>query len=144
MKLSIGMIGQIYAAGRNYINLILGFCTSLGLLSVTQSKTLTESFAEVYQGISLIAHGFTSIWQVLVVVGGPLVGAIVAWWASRSAKPENQAASLVAQAQDPTNPVKQEAAKVAVSNAAVLAGAEKVVNPSIADNPATLPAVTKA
>lgn len=141
MKLSVETLARIYAAGRNYASLVIGFCTSLGLISVAQSKTLTESLGQIYDGVALITQGFTSIWQVLVVVGGPFVGAILAWYAQRSAKTPNVVQQVVATAQDPTDPKKAEAAKVVLANAAVQAGAEKVVAPGIADNPATLPNV---
>lgn len=91
MKLSFETLARIYAAGRNYANLAIGFCASLGLISIAQQKTLTESLSEVYAGVSQIVHGLSSIWQILVVVGGPFVGAIMAWYAQRSAKTTNQA-----------------------------------------------------
>lgn len=90
MKLSFETLARIFAAGRNYANLVIGFCASLGLISVAQQKTLTESLSEMAAGLSQIVHGLSSIWQILVVVGGPFVGAILAWYAQRSAKTVNQ------------------------------------------------------
>lgn len=94
MKLSFETLARIYAAGRNYANLVIGFCASLGLISVAQQKTLTESLAEVYAGVSQIAHGLSSIWQILVVVGGPFVGAVLAWYAQRSATTPKQSEAV--------------------------------------------------
>lgn len=94
MKLSLETVARLYAAGRNYANMAIGFAASLGLISAAQSKTLTESLSEVWAGISQIVHGLTSIWQVLVIVGGPFVGAVLAWYAQRSAKTDNKAASI--------------------------------------------------
>ncbi len=144
MAFSLETVARIYASGRNYVNLGLGFATSVGLFSVAQSKTLTESLTEVYTGISQVAHGLTSIWQVLVVVGAPAVGAVLAWYAQRSAKTENKQASIIATAADPNDPKASEA-KVAIVNAAAsLPEVQKVVAPALADIPATASAVVKA
>jgi hypothetical protein len=112
MKLSFETLARIYAAGRNYANMIVGFAASLGLISVAQQKTLTESLGEVWSGISQIAHGLTSIWQVLVVVGGPFVGAVLAWYAQRSAKGEAQAAAIGANPDTKVEPQPDGSAKV--------------------------------
>ena len=144
MKLSVEMIGRIWASGRNYISLVAGAAASIGLMSAAQQKGISEGLDQITAGVAQIVHGGQSIWVILVAVGGPFVGAVAAWYAQRSAKAPAQAAALVAQANDPTNPAKQEEAKVVVSNAAVLSGAQKVVNPEIADNDKTLSAVTKS
>lgn len=94
MKLSLETIARLYAAGRNYANLVIGFGVSLGLVSAAQSKTLTESLTEIWTGISQVVHGLTSIWQVLVIIGGPAVTAVLAWYAQRSAKTDNKAISI--------------------------------------------------
>ncbi len=117
MKLSFETLARIYAGGRNYANLIIGFCTSLGLISIAQQKSLLESLNEVYAGVSQIAHGLSSIWQVLVVVGGPFVGAVLAWYAQRSAKTINQATSVKAAVVDPRTPISP------ATNAAIVAAA---------------------
>lgn len=143
MKISLETVARIYAAGRNYANLAAGAAFSLGLVSASQNKTVTESLAEIANGVSMIVHGFTSIWQVAVVVGAPVVGGVLAWYAQRSAKTDNKIEAAKAVASDPSDP-KQLDAQIALSNAAAtIPGATKVVNPVIADNPATAPNVVK-
>jgi predicted TIM-barrel enzyme len=94
MKFSIETAARVYAAGRNYINLGLGFATSAGVISIAQDKSLTDSFNEIYQGVSLIVHGASSIGQVAIVIGGPIVGGVLAWYAQRSAKATSSAATI--------------------------------------------------
>jgi hypothetical protein len=95
MKLiSFETLARFYAAARNYASLAIGFATSIGLISIAQQKTMTDGLSEIYAGISEIVHGAGSIWQVLVVVGGPFVAAVLAWYAQRSAKAKSSAAAI--------------------------------------------------
>lgn len=96
MKLSLETLARLYAAGRNYANMGIGFAASVGLISVVQQKTLTDGLSDIYAGVSQIVHGAGSIWQVLVIVGGPFVGAVLAWYAQRSAKDANKADAIIA------------------------------------------------
>lgn len=111
MTLSIETVARLYAAGRNYANMAIGFAASLGLVSAAQSKTLSESLTEVWSGVSQIVHGLTSIWQVLAIVGGPFVGALLAWYAQRSAKTENKAVEVQKAVVDPKSPITAKAAE---------------------------------
>lgn len=95
MKLSLETLARLYAAGRNYANMGIGFAASVGLISVVQQKTLTDGLSDIYAGVSQIVHGAGSIWQVLVIVGGPFIGAVLAWYAQRSAKTDNKAQAIV-------------------------------------------------
>ena len=141
MKLSVSTLAQFFASARNYMSMAAGAALTLGVTNAAQNKTLTESIDEVFTGLSMVYHGATSIWQLGVILLTPVIGWYMARKASQSAKPENQVATAVAVAKDPADPQKAEAAKVLLANAAVQAGAEKVVAPGIADNPATLPNV---
>lgn len=95
MKLSLETLARLYAAGRNYANMGIGFAASVGLISVVQQKTLTDGLSDIYAGVSQIVHGAGSIWQVLVIVVGPFIGAVLAWYAQRSAKTDNKAQAIV-------------------------------------------------
>lgn len=139
--LSVSSLAQLYAKGRNYASAAAGAALMLGVTNAAQNKTLTESLNEVFTGLSMVYHGATSIWQLGVILATPLVGWYMARKAGQSAQPENQVATAVAAAKDTSDPKKAEAVQVLLANGAVQAGAEKVVNPGIADNPATLPQV---
>lgn len=108
MKFSLETVARVYAAGRNYIALGLGFATSAGIISASQNKTLTDSLGDIYQGVSLIVHGATSISVVAITVGGPIAAVVVAWYAQRSAKVENQAKAVQAAVVDPNTPISPE------------------------------------
>jgi short subunit fatty acids transporter len=105
MNISTETIGRLLASARGYTQWFVGFCTSLGLISAANSKTLTDSFAEVWNGVSMIVHGFTSIWQVGVVVLGPIIAVVLAKWSSNTAKTANQAAAVQAAVVDPNTPI---------------------------------------
>lgn len=144
MNFSPETIGRLLASFRGYAQYFIGFTTSLGLLSAAQSKTLTDSLGEVYNGITQIVHGFTSIWQVGVVVLTPILSVVLAKWSSNSAKTTNQAAAVQAAVNDPGTTISKEAKISIVNSAANLPEVEKVVAPPLADIPATSPAVVKA
>jgi hypothetical protein len=110
-------IGRLYASGRNYASVIVGFIGGIGLMSASQSKGLTDSINEIFNGISMIAHGATSAWQILVVAF-PVISVVMAKWASNSAKTTSQAAAVQAAIKDPNTPVPFEA-KAAVLDAAI-------------------------
>lgn len=96
MKISSETVGRLLASGRGYAQFALGIGATLGVISSSQQKTLVESGTEVVNGIMQVAHGLTSIWQILVVVGAPVISVIVARWSSNSAKTVNQAAAVTA------------------------------------------------
>lgn len=144
MKLSLETVARFYAAGRNYANMAIGFAAGAGVLSAAQDKTLTDALNEMATGIGLLVHGATSAYQVGVIVLGPLIGGVLAWMAQRSARNDNKAASLVASAKDATDPKAIEATIIVSNAAAAVPGTQKVVNPLIADNPATAANVVKS
>lgn len=117
MAFSTETIGRLYASGRNYINSGLGLLTGIGLMSAAQNKGLTDSLGEIYTGVSQIIHGATSAWQIIAVIAAPILTPIIARYASKSAKVENQAAAVKAAIIDPNTDITHEA-KVAVLDAA--------------------------
>lgn len=118
MKISTETIGRLLASARGYSQWFVGFATSLGLISAAQSKTLTDSLSEVWNGLSMVVHGFTSIWQVGVIVLGPIVAVALAKWSSSTAKTESQAKAVVAAVVDPNTPITPET-KAAIQTAAI-------------------------
>jgi hypothetical protein len=117
MAFSTETIGRLYASGRNYINLGIGFASGVGLLSAAQNKGLMDALNEMYNGVSLIVHGATSAWTILAVVLAPIVGPILARMASNSAKVSNQAPAVLAAIKDPNTEISPEV-KTAVLQAA--------------------------
>lgn len=118
MAFSTETIGRLYASGRNYINSGLGLLTGIGLMSAAQNKGLTDSLAEIYNGVSQVVHGATSAWQIIAVIAAPILTPIIARYASNTAKTVNQAAAVKAAIVDPNTPVAPEV-KAAVISAAV-------------------------
>lgn len=108
MAFSTETIGRLYASGRNYVNLGIGFASGIGLISAAQNKGLMDALSEMYNGISMIVHGATSAWTILAVVAAPIVGPILARMASNSAKVENQAPAVLAAIKDPNTPIAPE------------------------------------
>lgn len=94
MNISSETIGRLLASGRGYAQYFTGMATMLGIFSAAQSKTITDSVNEIITGISQVVHGFTSIWQVGVVVLTPIVSVILAKWSSNTAKTSNQATAV--------------------------------------------------
>lgn len=116
MAFSTETIGRLLASGRNYASTIVGFVGGIGLMSAAQSKGLMDALNEMINGVSMIVHGASSAWQILVVAF-PIIGIIMAKMASNSAKTVNQAAAVGAAVKDPNTPVSDEA-KVAIVQAA--------------------------
>ncbi len=108
MAFSTETIGRLYASGRNYANLAIGFASGIGIISAAQNKGLMDSLSEIGNGISQIVHGATSAWQILAVVAAPIIGPILAKMASNSAKVTNQAPAVLAAIKDPNTPISAE------------------------------------
>lgn len=117
MPFSTETIGRLYASGRNYINSGLGLLTGIGLMSAAQNKGLTDSLAEIYNGVSQIVHGATSAWQIIAVVAAPILTPIIARYASESATVSNQAAAVKAAIVDPNTPIAPEVKATVISAA---------------------------
>lgn len=108
MPFSTETIGRLWASGRNYANLFIGFASGIGVISAAQNKGLTDSLTEIYNGVSQIIHGATSAWQILAVIAAPVIGPLLARMASNSAKTANQAAAVKAAVIDSKKPVPPE------------------------------------
>lgn len=94
MKFSTEDIGRLLASGRGYSQYALGVATTLGLVSASNSKGLTDSLNEIANGVSMIYHGATSFWQIAAVILTPIGSVILAKWSSNSAKTVNQSAAV--------------------------------------------------
>lgn len=138
MKISSETIGRLYASGRNYLGQVLAFGAGVGVISAAQDKGLMDSLTEIYNGASMVVHGATSFWTILTVVAAPIVGPILARWASNSAKTDNQAAAVKTAVLDPNTTLSQQA-KVDIVTAAASpdVGTKGIVNPLLAADPAT-------
>lgn len=108
MRISTETIGRLLASGRGYAQYAVGFATSLGLLTAANSKGLMDGLADVFTGAVQMVHGFTSIWQILMVVLAPVGSIVLARWASNSAKVSNQALAVQAAVADPNTPIPAE------------------------------------
>ena len=117
MAISSETIGRLLASGRGYAQFFVGAATSLGLLSAANSKGLIDGLSDVFAGISQIIHGFTSIWQILVVVLAPVSSVVLAKWSSNSAKTANQAIAVQTAVKDPNTPIPSEVKNVIVATA---------------------------
>jgi hypothetical protein len=117
MAFSTETIGRLYASGRNYANLAIGFASGIGIISAAQNKGLMDSLSEIGSGISQIVHGATSAWQILAVIAAPIIGPILAKMASNSAKTSNQAIAVKAAITDPNTPITPEVKDVVISSA---------------------------
>lgn len=117
MNISTETLGRLYASGRNYLNLGLGFLCGVGLMSSGQQKGLLDAVQQMYDGAVQVVHGATSAWQIIVVVAAPIVGPFLARMASNSAKVPNQAQAIAAAVRDPNTVVPVEA-KAAILDAA--------------------------
>lgn len=94
MQFSSETIGRLLASGRNYLGQIIAFAGGVGVMSAAQQKDLTEAISEIATGVGQVVHGASSAWTILAVVAGPIIGPILARWASNSAKVSNQAAAV--------------------------------------------------
>lgn len=117
MTFSTETIGRLYASGRNYANLAIGFASGIGIISAAQNKGLMDSLAEIGSGISQIIHGATSAWQIIAVVAAPIIGPILAKMASNSAKTSNQAIAVKAAVIDPNTPISPEVKSTIIDTA---------------------------
>lgn len=134
MAISTETIGKMLASGRNYVSTFVGFVGGIGLMSAAQEKGLTDAFNEMFTGISMVVHGATSAWAILLVAF-PVIGVVMAKFASRSASVPSQAAAVQAAAKDPNTTISVEA-KASILDAAAtsapLAEKIKVTDPVLA------------
>lgn len=85
-------------------------------MSASQNKGLSDAFSEMFNGVSMVVHGATSAWAILIVAF-PAIGIILAKFASNSAKVDNQAVQLKAAVIDPNTPISSEAKAAIVDTA---------------------------
>lgn len=116
MQISTETVGRLLASGRNAASTLVGFIGGVGVISAAQSKGLTDALTEIFNGLSMVLHGATSMWQILIVAF-PAIGGLMAYFANRSAKTENQAIALHAAVVDPNTPITPETKSVIVSTA---------------------------
>lgn len=120
MALSSETVGRLLASGRNYASTIVGFIGGVGVVSASQSKGMADALNEIFNGLSMVFHGATSLWQI-IIVAFPIIGIALARFASNSAKVANQAAAVQAAVKDPNTPIPPEA------KTAIVAAANEVV-----------------
>ena len=116
MNISTETIGRLLASGRNYASTVVGFIGGVGLVSAAQDKGLMDSVNEIINGLSMVLHGATTMWQILIVAF-PIIGVVMAKMASNSAKVVNQAAAVKAAVVDPNTPITPEVKTVIVDAA---------------------------
>lgn len=87
-------VRQIYAQGRNYINMGMGALVMFGTMTAGQSKTVMDGLNDIYTGLGQAFTGASHIWQVAAIVIGPIVGAYFAKKAGNAASTTSQAASI--------------------------------------------------
>lgn len=116
MTFSTETIGRLLASGRNYASTIVGFIGGVGLMSASQQKGFTDALNEIFNGLSQIVHGATSLWQILIVAF-PVIGVLMARLASNSAKVSNQAVALKAAIVDPNTSIPAEVKTVVLEAA---------------------------
>ena len=116
MALSVETVNKLLASGRNYISTIVGFVGGVGLMSASQQKGLSDAFGEIFNGLSQVVHGATSLWGILVVVF-PVIGVWMARLAGKSATTSNQAAQVQAAVVDPNTKITPEVKKTIVAAA---------------------------
>jgi hypothetical protein len=117
MQISTETIGRLLASFRGYAQFGVGALTSIGLLSAANSKGLTDGLTDVFTGAMQMLHGFTSIWQILVVVLAPVASVVLAKWSSNSAKLTSQVAAVQAAVVDPNTPVPSNVKQQIISTA---------------------------
>lgn len=116
MALSVETVNKLFASGRNYISTIVGFVGGIGLMSAAQQKGVMDALNEIFNGLSQIFHGATSLWGILIVAF-PAIGIWMAQMAKNSASVPNQAASLQAAVADPNTPITPETKTTIVATA---------------------------
>lgn len=116
MNFSLETIAKIYAQGRNYINSGLGALVMFGALTAAQQKSVMEGLSDIAAGLSQAFTGASHIWQVGLIVLGPLLTAYLAKKAGNAASTQGQKNSLIARANEPDGPGTE--AKAAVLDAA--------------------------
>lgn len=143
MAISSETVGRLLASGRNYAGQIIAFAGGIGVMSAAQQKTLSEGLGQVVDGIMMVIHGGATMWTVLAVVAAPIIGPILARWASNTAKTSNQAAAVQTAIRDPNTAVSLET-KAATLDAAANIPEVRKDKPIEVSDPALAAAVPAA
>lgn len=98
---SLETIAKLYAQGRNYVNMGLGAVVMFGMMTAAQQKSVMDGLTDIWAGLSQAFTGASHIWQVGVIVVGPIITAYLAKKAGNAASTQNQGASLIARSNDP-------------------------------------------
>jgi hypothetical protein len=138
MQISSETVGRLLASGRNYAGQIIAFASGIGVMSAAQQKDLMDALGEIVNGVSMVFHGASSAWTIIAVLAAPIVGPLLARWASKSATTDSQALAVKTAVQDPNTTVSKEA-KINLVTAAAdpSVGTKAIVNPDLAPEPAT-------
>lgn len=120
-NLSLETIAKLYAQGRNYVNMGLGAVVMFGMMTASQQKSVMDGLTDIWTGLGQAFTGASHIWQVGVIVVGPIITAYLAKKAGNSASTQSQGDSLKARAADP-NGSGNEAKSVALDVATTLPG----------------------
>lgn len=94
MTFSAETIRQAWAQGRGYTQYGTGLLTAIGVMSATQQKEFMEGLTQFGNGIALAFQGATSMWIIILAVGGPAVSLWIANRSSKAASTTSQAASI--------------------------------------------------
>lgn len=138
MKISSETLGRLMASGRNYLGQGVAFAAGIGVMSAAQQKDLMDAVGQMVDGVTMVVQGATNAWAIVAVVAAPVVGPILARWASNSAKVGSQAAAVraaVEEARAAAAPLPLEVKAKIVDAAAALpevVGDIKVTDPALA------------
>jgi hypothetical protein len=120
MPFSPETVNRLFASGRNYVSVIVGFIGGIGIMSASQSKGLVDAFNEIFNGLSMIVHGATDAWGILVVAF-PIIGVLMARMASNSATTASQVQNVKNIATGPASPVAADAQKALIEATSAVA-----------------------
>src|ERR1700743_100009 len=95
MALSVETVNRLLASGRNYVMTLVGFVGGIGLMSAAQQKGVSEALTEIFNGLSQIVHGATSLWGILIVAF-PAIGLWMGRIATHSAQVPRQTGAVKA------------------------------------------------
>lgn len=117
---------QYKAAGKHVASYAAGgvsMAVAFHFLSPSQGSDITTNLNSIFDGVKEIAIGVGGLVTVLTPI-------YAAWRAANNASSPNQAASLVATANNPANPEQAKTAQVAIASAVIEAN-DLVVNGTI-------------
>jgi hypothetical protein len=141
MAFSPETVNRLFASGRNYISTVVGFIGGIGLMSAAQQKGVMDALNEIFNGLTQIFHGATSLWGILIVAF-PVIGVWMARMASNSATTVSQVRNVKAVATGPASDVAAGAQKALIEATSAIAQDPQI--PTSVDAKNTLIAATRA